>query len=226
MGGGAGRRRERDPDDPDGDPDAVGDGLLERWMAHHEEQQDPDREPTGAGGAGDADWWGSAQTVAAPPPRPRTPEPARPPGPASPGARADLDFPPRRGTRRVLALAVLLMLVATAGAAWQVREEADPESVTLLACLAALTLFAWAVRAGSAQTRLSVRGGQLEVRTGGRRTTFDLSSAHTPIEVIGRPGRRGWKVVFGRGSMRPFTVDAGLVDPHAFMRVLRQYRPE
>ena len=215
--------------DGSGGPDADEDGLLERWVAHHEEQQDTDasvaepaRDPS--------DWWSTG-----PRPEPRSagqgdrtapPRPSRPTPAAAPGPPVDVDFPPRRGTRRVLTVAVLLMALATAGAAWQVREDPDPESLTLLASLGVLTLFTWAVRAGSTQTTLSVRGGQLHVQTGSRRTTFDLGSSHTPIEVIGRPGRRGWKVVFGRGTMRPFTVDAGLVDPVEFMRVLRRYRPE
>ena len=210
-------------------PDPDEDGLLERWVAHHEEQQDtgaPPSEPA----RDPSDWW-STGPLAAPrvagrsdqtgPPAPRRPTPPAPPGPP-----VDVDFPPRRGIRRVLTVALLLMALATAGAAWQVRADADTASLTLLASLGVLTLFTWAVRAGSSLTTLSVRNGHLHVQTGSRRTTFDLSSSHTPIEVIGRPGHRGWKVVFGRGTMRPFTVDAGLVNPREFMRVLRRYRPE
>ena len=203
-----------------------GDALIDRWMAHHEEER-----PTADGDAFGDERLPPFAAYLEPPPLPpaasaerpaRTPPAAYPP----PGVPADVDFPPRRGTRRVLALALLLMLAATALAAWSAQQDPDAESVTLAATLAVLTLVTWAVRAGSALTTLSVRGGQLQVRTGGRRTTFDLTSGYTPIEVIGRPGRRGWKVVFGRGTMRPFTVDAGLVDPHEFMAVLRRYRPE
>ena len=136
-------------------------------------------------------------------------------------------FPPRRGPRRVLGLALLLMLVATGVAGWSAWQEPDVESLTLLGTLATLTLVTWAVRAGSALTTLEVSGGQLHVHQGGRRTTFDLTSPYTPVEVIGRPGRRGWKVVLGRDTARrPFVVDASLVDPARFTEVLRRYRPE
>ncbi len=202
---------------------AADDHLLDRWMAHRDEDQRP-------GPDADEDPPFVAYLEPEPEPLPEHPSwsddrPSRA-APPAPGAAVDVEFPPRRGTRRVLALALLLMLVATGVATWMARRDPDPESITLAVTLGVLTLVTWAVRAGSAQTTLAVRGGQLHVSTGGRRTTFDLSSAYTPIEVIGRPGRRGWKVVFGRGTMRPFTVDAGLVDPHRFMAVLRTYRPE
>ena len=144
-----------------------------------------------------------------------------------PPASTSVSFPPRRGPRRVLGLALLLMLVATGVAGWSAWQETDVESLTLLGTLATLTLVTWAVRAGSALTTLEVAGGQLHVHQGGRRTTFDLTSPYTPVEVIGRPGRRGWKVVLGRGTARrPFVVDASLVDPVRFTEVLRRYRPE
>lgn len=153
---------------------------------------------------------------------PRTPRTT----PAAPVPNA-VTFPPRRGPRRVLGLALLLMLTATGVAGWSAYQEPDLESLTLLGTLGTLTLVTWAVRAGSALTSLEVVGGQLHVHQGGRRTTFDLTSAYTPVEVIGRPGRRGWKVVLGRGTARrPFVVDAGLVDPVRFTEVLRRYRPE
>ena len=217
-----------DPDPSSGDPGSgADDHLLDRWMAHREGESTPAPDPA------------DEDLVAYLEPAPEQPQPqplherastpddrgarAAAPGPA---ARVDVDFPPRRGTRRVLALALLLMLVATGLAAWSAQRDTNPESLTLAITLGVLTLVTWAIRAGSAQTTLAVHGGQLHVSTGGRRTTFDLTSPYTPIEVIGRPGRRGWKVVFGRGTMRPFTVDAGLVDPHDFMAVLRAYRPE
>jgi hypothetical protein len=82
------------------------------------------------------------------------------------------------------------------------------------------------VRAGAPTTRLSVKSGQLEILGGGGRYVFDLASHYTPIEVVGKPGARGWKVLFLRRSMTPYVVDASMVDPEHFMRVLREYRPE
>ena len=88
-----------------------------------------------------------------------------------------------------------------------------------------LTLFVWAVRAGSAVATLTVRGGQLEILRGGSRHRFDLASHYTPIDIVGEPGRRGWKVLFHRRSMAPYVVDASMVDPVEFTRVVRHYRP-
>ena len=46
------------------------------------------------------------------------------------------------------------------------------------------------------------------------------------MQVIGEPGRRGWKVLFLRRGMSPFVIDSSMVDPHEFTSVLRYYRPE
>ena len=121
---------------------------------------------------------------------------------------------------------LLLVLVATAGSGYLAYDAPTTFSIGLTATLAVLLLVTWAVRAGTPLTRMVVRGGQLEVRSGGLHQRFDLSSRYTPIEVQGVPGRRGWRVLFGRGSMPPFIVDSSIVDPHDFMEVLRAYRPE
>lgn len=216
-----------------------------------------DQAPVRAGAPADASpgsppaeegWWGDARPAAPAASTgvhtdtdtagtPEEPAPAEPTPPTRPPRRrrtteptpvpSTVTFPPRRGPRRVLGLALLLMLTATGVAGWSAYQEPDVESLTLLGTLATLTLVTWAVRAGSALTTLEVVGGQLHVHQGGRRTTFDLTSAYTPVEVVGRPGRRGWKVVLGRGTARrPFVVDGGLVDPVRFTEVLRRYRPE
>ena len=70
-----------------------------------------------------------------------------------------------------------------------------------------------------------MRQGQLEVVQQGGRFVFDLASPYTQVEVHGEPGKRGWKVLFLRRGMAPFVVDASMVDPDDFMRVLRFFRP-
>jgi hypothetical protein len=55
--------------------------------------------------------------------------------------------------------------------------------------------------------------------------TFDLTSSFTPIDVQGKPGRHGWRVIFHHADMTPFVVDSSMVDAHEFMRVLYYYRP-
>ena len=89
-----------------------------------------------------------------------------------------------------------------------------------------LLLVTWAIRAGTPLTRMAVKGGQLEIRQGGLHLKFDLSSHYTPIEVQGTPGQRDWRVLFGRGTMRPFVVDSSIVDANDFMEVLSRYRPQ
>ncbi|WKN48105.1 hypothetical protein [Nocardioides sp. Arc9.136] len=164
----------------------------------------------------------------------RPARPVRSPAPpAAAAARATVDdastnhvFRPRTGARRVVGLLLLVLLAATAGAAYAASRDQTTTTLGLAGTLAVLTLVVWAVRAGSAPTRMSVTAGQLEVLRGGGRFVFDLRSPHTPIEVVGEPGSRGWKVLFLRRSMEPFVVDSTMVDPEEFTAVLRRHRPE
>ncbi|WP_160004782.1 hypothetical protein [Nocardioides sp. AX2bis] len=90
----------------------------------------------------------------------------------------------------------------------------------------ALTLVLWAVRSSTSVARLAVEGGQLTVTRNGETWRCDLASRATPIEVVGTPGRRGWKVVFARRGRPPYVVDSSVVDPAHFTRVLAHYRPD
>ena len=54
---------------------------------------------------------------------------------------------------------------------------------------------------------------------------FDLTTPNTKVEMVGQPGSRRWKVLFLRKGMSPYEVDAGLVDPEAFLDAIRPYRP-
>ena len=71
-----------------------------------------------------------------------------------------------------------------------------------------------------------MRQGQLEIVRQGGRMVFDLASTYTPIEVIGKPGSKKWKVFFLRRGMAPVIVDSTMVDGRDFMRILSFYRPE
>lgn len=162
-------------------------------------------------------------------------EPTSPPAPttvredrvaAPTGASTSVEFPPRRGVRRFLSVAFVVALLAAGGAAYVAYANTNKLTISVAATLAVLMLFIWAIRAGSPLTYLAVRGGQLDIRSGGLHRKFDLSSRYTPIEVHGTPGRPGWKVVFGAGSTEPFVVDSSLVDAQAFMDVLLRYRPD
>ncbi|WP_121256072.1 hypothetical protein [Nocardioides ferulae] len=137
-----------------------------------------------------------------------------------------VEFAPRTGVRRLTAVLLLACLAATAVAGWAAYAERTELNIALAVTLGVLTLVVWGVLASTGVTRLVVRGGMLEVHRGGGRFLFDLTSRYTPVEVVGEPGRRGWKVLFLRRGMSPFVIDSSVVDPHAFMAVLRHYRPE
>ena len=81
-------------------------------------------------------------------------------------------------------------------------------------------------RASATPTRLTLHGSELEIVRNGSRALFDLAAPHTPIEMHGQPGDRRWRVLVLRRSMSPYVIDATMVDPAQFTRVLRYYRPE
>lgn len=158
---------------------------------------------------------------------PPAPAPVHEPRMAAPvGASTSVDFPPKRGPRRLLGAAFLMSLAATGLAAYAVSVNSNKLTISIAATMGVLVLLTWAIRAGTPITHLSVQGGQLDIRCGGRHLKFDLSSRYTAIEVHGTPGRPGWSVVFGPESAEPFVVDSSIVDATMFMEVLRRYRPE
>jgi hypothetical protein len=121
---------------------------------------------------------------------------------------------------------MLIGLVLSASFGRAAYDSKDTASIGLAVIVVLATAMVWAIRAGAAVTKLEVHQGQLQVVQQGGRFVFDLSSRYTKVEVQGRPGRRGWKVIFPRRGMDPFTVDATMVDPDDFMRVLRFFRPQ
>jgi hypothetical protein len=183
--------------------------LFDRWLAHHEGRT-PEPEPPTAEPA-----------VAAPQPAP---------APAVPEQRAALPhtifFKPRRGTQRLLGLLLLGFLALTVAAAVWAWHDRTYLSYGIAAVAAAVTTIIWATRASAGPTRLTLRGSELEIVRNGSRALFDLAASHTPIEMHGEPGDRRWKVLILRRSMSPYVIDAAMVDPAQFTRVLRYYRPE
>jgi hypothetical protein len=135
-------------------------------------------------------------------------------------------FTPKRTARRLLTLALLAGLGASVYFGREAYRIQETQSMGLAAIVVLATAMVWAIRAGASVTRLEVHQGQLQVIQQGGRFIFDLASPYTRFEVHGRPGRRGWKVLFPRRGMAPFTVDASMVDPDDFMRVLRFFRPQ
>ena len=137
-----------------------------------------------------------------------------------------VEFAPRKGTQRVLGLVLLVTATATAFAGLEAYQERTTVTIGIAGTLAGLTLIIWATRASAVVAKLTVRMGQLEVVANGALHRFDLTSHYTVVDVVGRPGSGGWKVIFHRRGMAPFVVDASMVDPHAFMTVFEHYRPD
>ena len=142
------------------------------------------------------------------------------------GFSMNVDFKPRTMTRTILTLLLLLTLAATVFVGLTLPEDQNTLNVGLTAALAVMALLIYSIRAGAAVSHLRVRGGLLEIKRGGRRDVFDLSSRFTPIDVIGRPTRAGWKVVMLRADGMPQLIDSSVVDPKHFAEVLEHYRPD
>lgn len=193
------------------DPAEPGADLLDRWFAH----QDPVMES------------GPAEPPGVVPPAVRaTPAEVRAPADdlaAAPGAYV---FRPRTGGRGTLGWLLLVVAGTTLVAGYLAFRERALVEIGVALTLAALTLVVWAVRAGSAVVRMRVRNGVLEIARGSSFVTFDLGNPHTPIEVVGRPGQRGWRVRLVRRSLPPYVIDRTMVDPREFMRVLATHRPD
>jgi hypothetical protein len=157
-------------------------------------------------------------------PAPTTAEPAPAAGPEV-GPSLNVDFEPRLGARQVVGTLLLVSAAATAAAAYLAYDDARPLTLGAAGTLLVLTLLLYAVRAGSAVTYLAIRSGQLEVRRAKELERFDLTSRFTRIEVVGKPGRPGWKVLLGRFGREPLVITGSDVDPHRFTAELERYRP-
>ncbi|WP_323791492.1 hypothetical protein, partial [Nocardioides sp.] len=166
-----------------------------------------------------------------PPSRPVAPPAAKPQVPArsesaEPGRSLNVEFAPKLAARRIVGVFLLVLLAATVGAAFLAYADARPLTLGAAGTLLALTLVVYAIRAGSAPTYLAIRSGQLEVVRGKTMEKFDLTSRFTRIEVVGTPGRPGWKVLLGRFGRDPLVISGSIVDPKRFMAEMERYRPK
>jgi hypothetical protein len=186
--------------------------LFDRWMTSRKEEQEPTPEPPSEPGPAPA----SAASVAS---MASVAEPAT-------SVSTDVEFAPNTAARTLVGWLLLLSLAGLAVSAVVAFRDPTTLTVGLAATLLVLTLALWAIRAASPTTHLSVHSGQLEVVRGGVRFVFDLAGGYTPVEVVGAPGDRSWKVLFLRRNMDPFVIDSSMVDPRAFMDMLSRYRPE
>ena len=136
------------------------------------------------------------------------------------------EFAPLKGSRRFMSLLLLVGLALSGYLGYGAYLSRDPVEIGIAGIVTLTTLVIWAIRAGAGITRLTVRSGQLEIVRQGGRQVFDLTSHYTPIEVVGKPGTKKWKVLFHRRGMAPLVIDRSMVDSKDFMRVLGFFRPE
>jgi hypothetical protein len=135
-------------------------------------------------------------------------------------------FKPRRGAQRLATLLLVCTGTVTGLAGWVAYDDRTTTNLGTMAILAVLTLIIWAFRISSSPAVLKVENGLLEIEDSGRHYVWDLRSAYTPIEVFGRPGRRKWRVWMHRPGSTTYVITSAIVDPHEFMKMLRNYRPE
>lgn len=141
------------------------------------------------------------------------------------GPSLNVEFPPKLGARRVISALLLLGLVATSATAYLAYDDPRPLTLGGAGTLLVVTLALYGVRASSSPTQLAIRSGQLEVTRGKSVERFDLTSRFTRIEVVGRPGRPGWKVLLGRFGKSPLVITSSVVDAKSFTAELARYQP-
>lgn len=148
------------------------------------------------------------------------------PGLGRSGEQDVVEFAPRSRNHRLVEAMLVLAGAATAVASYVAYDGPSAVSIASAATMALLTAVLWSATASSAVATLTVRDGRLDIMRAGSRHSFDLAGHYTPIDVVGEPGSRDWKVLFHRRGMSPYVVDASMVDPVEFTRVVRGFRPE
>jgi hypothetical protein len=134
-------------------------------------------------------------------------------------------FAPRAGLRPVLTAATVVSGAATG--LWVLAAFLFPTSTTLgvATALAVLTCVLWQARMRARGTAVTVEDGVLKIARGESRHQFPLTGVHPPIDIVGEPGSRGWKVLIQRRGMAPYVVDDRMVDPFEFTETIRRFRP-
>ena len=100
------------------------------------------------------------------------------------------------------------------------------EPVGVAAVLLTVLLAFVALRARRTASHVTIDDhGVVDIRSGETHHRFDVYDASTDLEMVGVPGQRGWEVRFKRRSLPPVVVTASMVDPEAFSRELRRWRP-
>ncbi len=140
-------------------------------------------------------------------------------------ASTDAQFPVKSGIRRTLSWLLLIVLVGTGFAAYSATKDPNPTTLAAAGGLGFLLLVVWAVRASVTTTELAIKRGQLLIKRHGQLEIVDLSSAYTPIAIIGEPSDRRWTVLIEREGLPLVVITRSMVDPHWFTTVLYRLRP-
>lgn len=99
-----------------------------------------------------------------------------------------------------------------------------PFGITMV--VAAVALAYAAARTRVRPVQVTVTRGVVLVTRGESTHRFDLRSPATRVEMVGSPGDAYWQVRFHRKGLDPVVIDPDHVDPHDFVRRLREHRPD
>lgn len=117
-----------------------------------------------------------------------------------------IDLGVEPATRHVTTFLLVALLVVAVLATAVAYGDPQPLAVALVLGLVVLLAMTWHLRTRRSGATVIVAGGA--------------------VDVIGLPGDRHWRVLFHRSGMAPYVVDASMVDPEEFMRVLHAQRSE
>ncbi|WP_203336363.1 hypothetical protein [Nocardioides limicola] len=135
-------------------------------------------------------------------------------------------FKPRTNARRITGILELVALGGTAVAGYAAYQDQSPTTIAIAAVLGALLLVVHGVRSTTVPAQVRLENGTLDVLANNSHHRFDLSNPHVELTERGTPGKRGWRLLINRRNMSPYVITPAMVDPVAFMKVVRIIRPE
>jgi hypothetical protein len=162
---------------------------------------------------------------AATPTRPVAPSLRPVPATAEPATPGLVLFSPRPGARGALTWLGLAAGTATTTAGLTAWATPTATTVGVALALALLTGLLWHARNRATGTTVRIERGELWIQQGRSSHRFPLAGPHPPIDVVGDPHERGWKVLIQRRGRGPYVVDARMVDPVEFTEAIRRFRP-
>lgn len=156
--------------------------------------------------------------VSAPSPEP---EPTR-----GPDADETVHFRTPSSSAVLTVLLGLGALLAAGFTIYQAYLDRLMETPGIVAAIVTLVLVVAVGRTRNDTMEVWLEQGVLHVENDEFHRKFDLATNDTLVQMVGQPGERRWKVLLLRKSRPTFKIDGSLVDPHEFVPVLRQWRPE